>query len=80
MGLLMTLEFAGEADGTVAEITSEFINTGSVKTDGFDVSFAHTLDTSEYFDAVNFRLGATYVNKFEVKTDSGSETFDGAGV
>jgi iron complex outermembrane receptor protein len=67
------------ADGTVAEITSEFINTGSVKTDGFDVSIAHSLDTSEYFDAVNFRLGATYVNKFEVKTDSASETFDGAG-
>lgn len=67
------------ADGTVAEITSEFINTGSVKTDGFDVSIAHSLDSSEYFDAVNFKLGATYVNKFEVKTDIGSETFDGAG-
>ena len=67
------------ADGTVAEITSEFINTGSVKTDGFDVSIAHSLDSSVYFDAVNFKLGATYVNKFEVKTDSGSETFDGAG-
>jgi iron complex outermembrane receptor protein len=67
------------ADGTVAEITSEFINTGSVKTDGFDVSISHSLDSSEYFDAVNFKLGATYVNKFEVKTDSGSETFDGAG-
>ena len=24
-------------------------------------------------------MGATYVNKFEVKTDSGSETFDGTG-
>ena len=24
-------------------------------------------------------MGATYVNKFEVKTDSGSETFDDAG-
>ena len=67
------------ADGTVAEITSEFINTGSVKTDGLDISLAHTVDSSAYFDSVNFNLGATYVNKFEVKTDSDSAKFDGAG-
>ena len=67
------------ADGTVAEITSEFINTGSVKTDGMDLSVAYTIDSSSYFDAINFNLGATYVNKFEVKTDSDSAKFDGAG-
>ncbi|HAZ79868.1 MAG TPA: hypothetical protein DCX08_08040 [Porticoccaceae bacterium] len=67
------------ADGTVAEITSEFINTGFVKTDGMDLSVAYTIDSSSYFDAINFNLGATYVNKFEVKTDSDSAKFDGAG-
>jgi iron complex outermembrane receptor protein len=67
------------ADGTVAEITSEFINTGSVKTDGMDLSVAYTIDSSSYFDAINFNLGTTYVNKFDVKTDIDSAKFDGAG-
>jgi iron complex outermembrane receptor protein len=67
------------ADGTVAEITSEFVNTGSVKTDGIDVSVAYTIDSFSYFDAINLSLGATYVNKFEVQTDSDSAKFDGAG-
>jgi iron complex outermembrane receptor protein len=63
----------------VAEITSEFVNTGSVKTDGIDVSVAYTIDSFSYFDAINLSLGATYVNKFEVQTDSDSAKFDGAG-
>tara|TARA_B110000503_G_scaffold42451_1_gene69536 strand:+ start:578 stop:3298 length:2721 start_codon:yes stop_codon:yes gene_type:complete len=66
-------------DGTVAEITSEFINTGSVKTNGLDIALAHSLDSTNLFDAVNFNFAATYINEFEVQTNSSSATFDGAG-
>ena len=66
-------------DGTVRGITSEFINTGSVKTDGADLFFSYKLDESGWFDAMRFSLGATYIKKFEVKTDSNSASFDGAG-
>jgi iron complex outermembrane receptor protein len=66
-------------DGTVAEITSEFINTGSVKTNGLDIALSHSLDSSEFFDLVDFNFVATYINEFEVKTNSSAATFDGAG-
>jgi len=66
-------------DGTVAEITSEFINTGSVKTNGLDIALAHSLVSTNLFDAVNFNFAATYINEFEVQTNSSSATFDGAG-
>ena len=65
-------------DGTVAEITSEFINTGSVETNGLDIALSHSLDSSEFFDAIDFNFVATYINEFEVKNGSAS-TFDGAG-
>jgi iron complex outermembrane receptor protein len=66
-------------DGTVAEITSEFINTGSVKTNGLDVALAHSIDSSKFFDVVNLNFAATYINEFEVQTNSTSAAFDGAG-
>ena len=66
-------------DGTVAEITSEFINTGSVKTNGLDIALSHSLDSSEFFDVVDFNFVATYINEFEVKTNSSAASFDGAG-
>ena len=65
-------------DGTVAEITSEFINTGSVETNGLDIALSHSLDSLELFDAIDFNFVATYINEFEVKNGSAS-TFDGAG-
>lgn len=67
------------ADGTVLGITSEFINTGSVKTDGADISLDYEMDASGWFDAMRFSFGATYINKFDVKTNSNSASFDGAG-
>ena len=63
----------------MAEITSEFINTGSVKTDGLDIALAHSIDSSKFFDAVNLNFAATYINEFEVQTNSSSAAFDGAG-
>ena len=63
----------------MAEITSEFINTGSVKTNGLDIALSHSLDSSEFFDLVDFNFVATYINEFEVKTNSSAATFDGAG-
>jgi iron complex outermembrane receptor protein len=66
-------------DGTVAEITSEFINTGSVKTNGLDIALSHSLDSLEFFDMVDLNFAATYINEFEVQTNSSSAAFDGAG-
>jgi iron complex outermembrane receptor protein len=66
-------------DGTVAEITSEFINTGSVETNGLDIALSHSLDSLEFFDAIDFNFVATYINEFEVKNGSSATTFDGAG-
>lgn len=67
------------ADGTVLIITSEFINTGSVKTDGADLSLDYDMGESDWFDAMRLSLGATYINKFDVKTNSNSAPFDGVG-
>lgn len=67
------------ADGTVLRVRSEFINTGAVKTDGADVSLGYALPASGWYDAMRVSLGATYINKFEVRNSSDSPVFDGAG-
>ena len=78
-GIINDSRIRRRPDGTVAEITSEFINTGSVKTNGLDIALAHSLDSTKLFDVVNFNFAATYINEFEVKTNSAAATFDGAG-
>lgn len=66
-------------DGTIASITSEFINTGSVKTNGIDISLSYDLPDSQWYDSLRLTSNATYINTFEVVTDNDSSAFEGAG-
>lgn len=63
--------------GQLRVITSEFINTGSVQTDGIDI----TLDYARSLNALgdmNFGLAISRVNTFDVVNANGT-TFDGVG-
>jgi iron complex outermembrane receptor protein len=66
-------------DGTIAEVTSEFINTGSVKTNGFDVAVSYDMPDASWYDSLRITTNATYINTFEVTTVVGSDSFEGAG-
>ncbi|TQV78741.1 hypothetical protein FKG94_12005 [Exilibacterium tricleocarpae] len=63
--------------GQLRVITSEFINTGSVETDGVDLA-THYDFPSVALGLFSAGLNLTYVNKFAVVNDDGS-TFDGVG-
>ncbi|GAA5216050.1 TonB-dependent receptor plug domain-containing protein [Corallincola platygyrae] len=69
-------------DGTIGspieEIRLELVNFGFQETDGFDISAEYDLNTSEWGD-FGFYLDATYLNSFEQKLSSGSDTEELAG-
>ncbi len=67
-----------DATGQVREVRSQFVNIGSVETDGIDINADYTLDIGN--GSIIFDLGATFLNKFDVDTDGdGINEFDGAG-
>lgn len=67
-----------DATGQVREVRSQFVNIGSVETDGIDVNADYTMDIGN--GSLIFDLGATFLNKFDVDTDGdGINEFDGAG-
>lgn len=63
--------------GQIRIITSEFINTGKVETDGFDLALDYVLPSNSFGD-MNLGLAISYVNSFDVQNTDGS-TFDGVG-
>ncbi|MBT5560343.1 MAG: TonB-dependent receptor, partial [Proteobacteria bacterium] len=67
------------ADGTIASITSEFINTGSVETSGIDVSVSYDFPQASGYDSLRLTSSATYIDSFKVQTNANSEPFEGAG-
>ncbi|MDX1405156.1 MAG: TonB-dependent receptor [Woeseiaceae bacterium] len=67
-----------DATGQVREVRSQFVNIGSVETDGIDVNADYTMEIGN--GTIVFDLGATFLNKFDVDTDGdGINEFDGAG-
>ena len=67
-----------DATGQVREVRSQFVNIGSVETDGIDVTADYTMDLGE--GSLMLNLGATYLLGFDVDTDGdGAVDFDGAG-
>jgi outer membrane receptor protein involved in Fe transport len=63
--------------GQLREVTSFFINTGAVKTDGLDVALDYVLPPSGLGD-MQLGLAISYVNSFDVENSDGT-TFDGVG-
>ncbi|MBO9490312.1 TonB-dependent receptor [Endozoicomonas sp. G2_1] len=65
--------------GNILLITSEFINTSSVTTDGLDVSmqYRHDADDLGQFD---FGLNASYINSFDFKTTPSSPEQSAVGL
>ena len=72
-----------DATGQVREVRSQFVNIGSVETDGVDISADYTMELGN--STLMFDVGATYLLNFDVVTgeiddDTGLPvTFDGAG-
>ena len=67
-----------DAGGQLRQVDTQFVNIGSVMTDGVDFIADYTLDVGA--GQINFDFAATYVNKFDVDADGdGSTEFDGAG-
>ncbi len=64
-----------DAGGQLRQVTTEFVNIGSVKTTGFDLNMEWNQDVGpgELF----LNAAATYVTKFEV--NDGNASFDGVG-
>ena len=64
--------------GVVREVTSEFINAGSVETNGLDFAVDYDIDLG---DVGELRLGlkATFVNEFEVQLSEDDAPFDAVG-
>lgn len=75
-GVLNDPRIIRSGSGQLRIVNSEFINTGSVSTNGLDLVTNYDLPFEKYGE---FRAGLnlTYVNKFEV--NDGSTTFDGVG-
>lgn len=65
------------SEGQVSIITSEFINTGSVKTSGIDLAVNYTIQGTKYGD-FNLRGALSYVSTFRVTNIDGTR-FDGVG-
>ena len=65
-----------DAGGQLRQVNTQFVNIGSVETEGFDASARYSFDYGPgtfFLDAA-----ATYVRSFDVDVGDG-ETFDGAG-
>ncbi len=65
-----------DATGQVREVSSQFVNVGSVETSGLDFNADYTMDWGD--GTVIFDLGATYLMAFDVDDGNGN-VFDGAG-
>ena len=63
--------------GQLQNITSFFINTGKVETDGLDLALDYVLPSTS-FGKMNLGLNISYVTSFDVTNTDGS-TFDGLG-
>jgi len=67
-----------DATGQVREVSSQFVNIGSVETSGIDLNADYTLDFGN--STVILDIGATILDSFDVDTDGdGITEFDGAG-
>lgn len=71
-GVINDSRIVRDGGGQLREITSEFINTGSVKTNGIDVALDYA------YGAFDAGMKLTYINEFEVNNDDGT-SFDGVG-
>jgi len=65
-----------DATGQVRQVSSQFVNVGSVETGGLDFNGDYTMDLGNGTLIVD--LGATYLLNFDV-IDSNGNVFDGAG-
>jgi iron complex outermembrane receptor protein len=67
-----------DAGGQLREVKSQFVNIGSVETDGIDVTADYNMELGA--GQLSLRAGATFVNSFDVDSDGdGTQDFDGAG-
>jgi len=67
-----------DATGQVREVRSQFVNIGSVETDGLDLKAAYTMDVGN--GSLILDAGVTYLLGYDVDTDGdGTLDFDGAG-
>jgi iron complex outermembrane receptor protein len=67
-----------DATGQVREVRSQFVNVGSVETDGIDLTADYTMDVGN--GSLTLDVGATFLLGFDVDTDGdGNLEFDGAG-
>jgi iron complex outermembrane receptor protein len=67
-----------DATGQVREVRSQFVNIGSVETDGIDITADYTMDIGN--GTLIFDAAATYLLSFDVDADGdGTKDFDGAG-
>lgn len=67
-----------DAGGQLRQVNTEFVNIGSVKTDGIDIKADYTMDVAN--TQLIFDMAATYVNTFDVDANGdGTKDFDGAG-
>ena len=64
--------------GQLSEVTTDFINLGSVDTDGIDIAATYA-----FYNVMGGQLvldaKATYINSFDIDFGDGSPVFDGAG-
>ncbi len=67
-----------DATGQVREVRSQFVNIGSVETDGIDFNANYSMDIGN--GSLILDLGATFLMNFDVDVDGdGIQEFDGAG-
>lgn len=67
-----------DATGQVREVVSQFVNIGSVETDGIDFNADYSMDIGN--GSLILDLGATILLNFDVDVDGdGTQEFDGAG-
>ncbi len=64
--------------GNIILVTSEFINTSSVTTDGLDLSVQYKYDADD-IGQFDFGLNASYINSFDFKTAANSPTLSAVG-
>lgn len=67
-----------DATAQVREVSSQFVNIGSVQTSGFDLNADYSMELGA--GQLNLNLGITYLLDFDVDADGdGTNEFDGAG-
>ena len=69
---------ARDAGGQLRNVTSFFINAGSVLTDGLDVAANYALPWNVLGD-LSFGVNATWVRTFRIQLDDASPAFDAVG-